>query len=358
MAWLEQVIGSALQKQQARDSQRALVQTLGQAVMQDDQVLDDPAYLKTNPTLAAILGEGADTQQQSSLQMPTMDQLGQALGPLLQGIGGATAPIGMLPMGLAQLFSQGQMPQETAVADPLRDAVSGTPMPQNNASAIASQLQPAVAPPAAEVSGGFMDFLKDPKVFELLLQTSLGLARGEEFGQALTGGVQGMRQLDINARNTAMAERKAQREDQLAGAEITERLAKAKNLNAESTKIANELRKGKDSITSNQYATGLADMYKHVTSDIFTIQDIRDGKSFNDAETLSRYLWNSSLKPEERVYSPLKQTYINKMGTLVQEVQAGNVDQAELKSRVDEYKVAFGPTETAKMLKQLQGTTQ
>ena len=118
------------------------------------------------------------------------------------------------------------------------------------------------------------------------------------------------------------------------------------------------MRKGKDSITSNQYSTGLADMYKHVTSDIFTIQDIRDGKAFNDAETLSRYLWNSSLNPEERVYSPLKQSYVNKMGSLVQDVQAGNVDQSELQSRVTEYKVAFGPEATAKMLKQLQGTTQ
>jgi hypothetical protein len=234
----------------------------------------------------------------------------------------------------------------------------------NNAQAIAGALgeseMPQATPAAAPEASGLASIFKDPKLMELLLQTGIGLAQGADFGTALSAGVQGMRQLDINAAGVKAQERKAVREDRLAEAEVTERLAKARNLEAESKKIAKEMAAGnKDGkLTSNQYATGLADMYKHVTSDIFTIADIKQGKSFNDAETISRYLWNSSIPADQRVYSPLKDNYINNMGQLVQDVQAGNVTPAELNSRVDEYVVAFGPEATAKMLKQLQGTTQ
>ena len=169
MGWLDNAIGSALLKQNQRDAQRATVQPLGQAIMQDDPILDDPAYLATNPVLAALLTQGVPQQQPS-------------------------APVAMLPASLASLVTDG-FPQQ-AQANPLQEAVSQIPAATqtNNTAGIASQLQQAVTPADASApaqSGGFMDFLNDPKIFELLLQTGLGLARGEEFGQALTGGVQG-----------------------------------------------------------------------------------------------------------------------------------------------------------------------
>jgi hypothetical protein len=272
----------------------------------------------------------------------------------------------MLSQGIPQLGSALMGGQQMPAAPAAMPMAAPAPAPAaapmgNDASSIAASLMGPQEQAAPEpVGGGFFDFLKDPGTMELLLQTSLGLARGEEFGQALTGGINAERAMGAADKEAAMSARDKKRnegmQDRKFEVDLAKTIAETNNLNAASKKYAMELKGSADKpLTSDQYAKGYSDMYKHISSDIFVTTDIESGKEFLDKETLARYIWNSGVDPAERKYGPLKQEYNDEMAGKLAGVQDGTVSEADIASRIDEFVVAFGPDATTKMLQKLEG---
>ena len=349
MNFLQQGIASALALQKNRDAQRSRVQPLGQAIMGDEPVLDDPAYLANNPTLAAILNDttAVPTDVSQVLQNPM-----KALAPLLSVLPaspvatGVNMLVGEALQGFpAKVQQQAPVTASVAQADPMTNDVGG----------IASALMGNAAPQAEPAATGFQALLNNPAAMELLLQTGLGLASGQEFGPALDRGIQAQR-----AVQQQMAEAPLKAEDRKAAqrreaVELRKLEAEIKKLEADATKSASELRGDKKTMTDTEYATGLGKIYETLSQDLIYANRYESGQEFLDPESKARYVWNSSVEPAERKYLPLKPEYVDKIKALSGQVDAGQVPKSQLYSRLDEYVLAFGQDATIEMVKNLKG---
>lgn len=346
-----QALGSALAKQQQRDAARAKVQSLGQAIMTDEPILDDPAYLQQNPIMAAILNNSqpAETNMAAIAQNPM-----KALAPLLSLLPGseiaipanmAAKEIGTTLFGaINQNAPQAPAAQYVPPAEPLQQAPG-----------IAEALMAATPEAAAPEQNWFSKLTSNEGLMELLLQTGLGLASGEDFGTSLSRGVQGQRNLAVQKAQGQIAAE--DRKDRKRREEIENRKLEAeiRKLDADAKKMAAEARGDNDTLSDADYAKIVGDTYETLSQDPIYASRYDSGVEFLDPESKARYIANSSVRPEERRYLPLKGEYIDKIKALSDKVDAGEVPKSQLYSRLDEYVLAFGQDATVEMVKNLKG---
>lgn len=408
MNWLQQALGATMQKQAQRDQLRQMLQAANTPVSDADIAtrfqqefdsnafpLDTPQGQVLNPQLAALIAEGMKLQGQEQLDpndplagipigiegppptgpVPNFPQNGGVIQNLSNTFGGID-PIAGLRNGFSQLndamvSSTGQRPV-TAQAVPVQlpqaapvqaqnlqgaapeDIASllgampqGAAPLQNDVSGIAAALSstPAAAPEEKGFWGKLRDALADPYIQEVMLQTGSGLSQSQPFGQALATGMEKGR-----ARQAAIdGAPAAKRGQELAFRKLESEIVKN---DAEALKLMKSL-EASDSLSESDYSRVFTDMQKHVSSDIFRMAE--DSPFKLDNETYARYLTNSGLSPESRRYGPLKAEYGDLMSTIWNDVATGKVKQSELESRIDEFEIAFGPQQTAKLLLQLQG---
>lgn len=367
---LDQAIAAALDKQRQRDLGRLQAQGVA---------LDDPRALALNPTLAAILANTTQAPSASSvpMQMPTSapTRFEQGLAAALSGVPTPSPRQQVItPMTQAQRPQQAQAPMqaqapaEGAGAADILAALSGA----------TGQQLPAGMPMSTD--GGPAEkpsFYQTGDFYDLLLNTSLSLARGEGLGEALTvgvGSVNAKRQQELQKQLLMYDLANKQSQTQLNTAQAQKALAEAskvvkedptlerEKVKAETAKIKAETslanvrakvaQEGAGKLTQKDYNTAFIDL-RNAIGEQDLLSDETDPSLFWSPDIRARIMLNETAGSEAR-FVPFNDNYKTQLSESKKALAEGSLTQGEYNARVQQAALAFGPANVLSYLKQLE----
>lgn len=362
---LDQAIAAALQKQKGRDLAR--LQANGVA-------LDDPRALALNPTLAAILANTTQAPAPSGvpMQMPVSapSRFEQGIAAALTG---GQAPAQAKPVQAKPVQQRSQPSQQ----QPAQQAQTQAPANSANAADILMALsggaqQGGPAAPAEDPS-----FYQTADFYDLLLNSSLSLARGEGLGEALTigvGSVGNRRQQELQKQLLMYDLANKQSQTQLNTAQAQKALAEAgkvanddqslerEKLKAETLRIkaetslanvrAKAAAEGDSTLSPKEYNTAFIDLRNAIgEQDLLT--DETDPNLFWSPDIRARIMLNETAGNNAR-FVPFNDNYKGQLAESKKSLAAGSLTQGEYNARVQQAALAFGPASVLSYLKQLE----
>lgn len=372
---LDQAIAAALDKQRQRDLGRLQAQGVA---------LDDPRALALNPTLAAILANTTQAPAASGIpmQMPTSapTRFEQGLAAALSGVQTPTPRQQVQVPMAAQAQRPQQAPAQAQAQAPVQAPADGAGAADILAalSGGAGQQLPAGMPMSTD--GGPAEkpsFYQTGDFYDLLLNTSLSLARGEGIGEALTvgvGSVNAKRQQDLQKQLLMYDLANKQSQTQLNTAQAQKALAEAgkvvkedptlerEKLKAETAKIKAETslanvrakvaQEGNNTLSPKEYNTAFIDL-RNAIGEQDLLSDETDPNLFWSPDIRARIMLNETAGKEAR-FVPFNDNYKGQLSESKKALAEGSLTQGEYNARVQQAALAFGPANVLSYLKQLE----